>query len=285
MRKKNTLFSIICMLLISPFIVFADTTCASLYGSGDHLVKVATGSLGRLGLLKSLGDGFDSKYDARICFVYAGSGKALELLKSKEVDVILVHSENEEIKAIQEGWADKRTLVCSNEYYIVGPVDDPAGIKKSKKAITAYKMIATQKARFLSRGDNSGTHIKELEIWNKADLAPRGKWYIVTNNNMTETLKAANELGGYFMPESTTWITGKNNYPSLKLLFKGDRVLLNIYHILLRKYGKDDYNKYAEDFLLFVKSEKGQTIIKNFGKDKYGQALFNDANTTRRLVE
>ena len=115
-------------------------------------------------------------------------------------------------------------------------------------------MIATKKNKFFSRGDNSETHMKELEIWNKVGLAPKGDWYIVTNSNMTGTLKAANELKGYFMPESTTWITGKDNYPSLKLLFKGDNLLLNIYHILLRKYDKDDHNKYAEDFLLFVKS-------------------------------
>ncbi len=127
--------------------------------------------------------------------------------------------------------------------------------------------------------------MKEMEIWKEAGIVPSGKWYIVTKNNMTESLKVANKQKGYFMTENTTWFIGKHNYPSLDLLLSGDTNLLNIYHILLRKYNKTDYNEYAIKFHDFVKSEKGQEIIRNFGKEKYGISFFNDAKKTKSLIE
>ena len=131
--------------------------------------------------------------------------------------------------------------------------------------------------------------MKKLGIWDEAGIVPKGKWYIVTKSNMTGTLKAANELEGYFMPENTTQITDQNNYPSLKLLFKEDRSLLNIYSILLRKYDEADYNKYAEDFLLFVKSEVLHTSphkyfasVLNLGASKSRFIIFELSNTLFR---
>ncbi len=119
--------------------------CTEVYGGGSNQIKVATGSLGRLGLLKALADAYNENYDTTLCFIYAGSGEALQLLKNKKVDLILVHSEKAEIQAIKEGWADKRTLIGSNEYCIVGPKDDPAGIKKIRNAVDVYKQIAEKK--------------------------------------------------------------------------------------------------------------------------------------------
>ena len=286
-KKIIILYSLIMLSLFTvlPPQSFGDSMCTEEYGGGSNQIKVATGSLGRLGLLKALADAYNESYDTTICFIYAGSGEALQLLKNKKVDLILVHSEKAEIQAVKEGWADKRTLIGSNEYCIVGPKDDPAGIKKIKTAVDAYKQIADKKVKFFSRGDNSGTHVKEMEIWKEAGVVPSGKWYIVTKNNMTETLKVANKQKGYFMPENTTWFIGKHNYPSLDLLLKGDTNLLNIYHIVLRKYNKTDYNDYAIKFHDFVKSEKGQEIIRNFGKEKYGISFFNDAKKTKSLIE
>lgn len=285
MNIKKYLLFIVINILIIPTILLADTKCMSLYGNSENVISVATGSLGRLGLLKALSKPFTSKYNVSICYVYAGSGKALELLHQKQVDLVLVHSAKAELNAVKEGWATNRKLVCSNEFYIVGPKDDPAGIKKAKDAVEAYRLIAEKKAKFLSRGDQSGTHMKELEIWEKTGITDKGKWYIVTNANMTETLKRANKLKGYFMPENTTWITSKDKYPSLDLLFKGDKSLLNVYHALMMNYDNSEYNKYAKKFLEFMTSEGGQEIIRNFGKKEYGQPLFNDAERTKELID
>jgi len=117
-----------------------------------------------------------------MCWVKAGSGKSLKLLKEKKVDIIMVHAPATEKKAIKEGWAIKRSLIGSNEFYIVGPKNDPARISSATSAADAYAKIASGKATFLSRGDNSGTNKKELSIWKTAGISPSGDWYVITKD-------------------------------------------------------------------------------------------------------
>ena len=157
------------------------------------------GVRGNWGLLKALAEAFNDKHDTSMCWKKAGSGASLKLLKQKGADIILVHAPAAEKKAVQEGWAIKRTLIGSNEFYIVGPKSDPAGIKEAKSASDAYKKIAEAKATFMSRGDNSGTHKKEMSIWKKAGIKPSGPWYVTTKDFMMATLKRADKENGYFM--------------------------------------------------------------------------------------
>ena len=131
-------------------------------------------------------------------WVKAGSGASLNLLKTKQVDMIMVHAPVAVNKAIAEGWAVNRTLIGSNEFYIVGPKSDPANIKSASSGADAYKKIAEAKANFISRGDKSGTHVKEMDIWKNAGLSPVGAWYIVTNDFMTASLIKANQEKAYF---------------------------------------------------------------------------------------
>jgi tungstate transport system substrate-binding protein len=198
-------------------------------------------------------------------------------LKDKKVDMIMVHAPAAEKQAVQEGWATKATLIGSNEFFIVGPPSDPAKIAEAKNAIEAYRRIADGKAKFFSRGDNSGTHKKEMDVWQKADLKPQGDWYVVTKDFMTATLKRANQGKGYFMVDSSTWVAEKKDVPDLKILFKGDKMLVNTYHALCQPAGATPGAVTAAKFIDFVASPQGQQIIRDYGKERYGEGLYNDA--------
>jgi tungstate transport system substrate-binding protein len=221
----------------------ASDQCTELYGDSPKKFSLATGSPGELGLLKVLADAFNKANRISLCWKKAGSGEALKMLKDKKVDMIMVHAPAAEKQAVKDGWAVKRTLIGSNEFYIVGPKNDPAGIGKAKSAAEAYKKIARAKAKFFSRGDNSGTHKKEMAVWKKAGIRPSGAWYIVTKAFMTATLKRA----------------------------------INTYHALCQPKGATPGQEYASMFIDFVSSDQGQKIVRNYGADKYGGGLYNDA--------
>lgn len=280
--------------LVAGLILFAAALTAlaapapfsGVYGNGPDKFTLATGSPGELGLLKALAEGFDKAMQGKITLQWlkAGSGKSLQLLKEKQVDMIMVHAPAAEKKAVQEGWATDRTLIGSNEFYIVGPASDPAKIAEATSAVDAYRRIAAAKAKFFSRGDNSGTHKKELAIWKDAGIQPEGPWYIVTKDFMTATLKRADQEQGYFMVDSSTWAAENKNMPNLKVLYKGDKMLVNTYHALCQPKGATPGAALAAKFIAFVASPAGQQIIKDYGKDRYGEGLYNDAAYARQYV-
>lgn len=257
-------------------------TCKATYGNGEKTFKLATGSPGELGLLEKLAHAFNEKNHTTMCWVKAGSGKSLKLLQAKEVDIVMVHAPAAEKKAVTEGWAIKRSLIGSNEFYIVGPKDDPAGIATATSAADAYAKIAKTQSNFLSRGDNSGTNKKELAIWKQAGITPSGKWYIITKDFMMATLKKANMEKGYFMTDSSTWVAGKKNLHNLKVLFKGDPFLINTYHGLCQPQGSGEMQQIASRFIDFLSSDVGQQIIADYGKKLYGEAMYNDAEYAKK---
>ena len=263
----------------------AQPKIAGTYGQGPDKFSLATGSPGELGLLKALGEAFSKEMGGKttLNWIKAGSGASLKLLNQKKVDMVMVHAPQAEKEAVKEGWATKRTLIGSNEFFIVGPSNDPAKIKEAKTATEAYQRIAKAKAKFFSRGDNSGTHKKEMSIWEKAGIKPEGDWYVVTKDFMTATLKRANDKKGYFMVDSSTWVAEKKDLPNLKVLFKGDQVLVNTYHALAQPTGVTPGADIASKFIDFVASSKGQQIIRDYGKEKYGEALYNDAEYAKKF--
>jgi tungstate transport system substrate-binding protein len=255
----------------------AQEKCTETYGAGKTTFSLATGSPGELGLLKVLGETFGKAAGASLCWVKAGSGESLKLLKDKKVDMIMVHAPDAEKKAVADGWATNRNLIGSNEFFIVGPAADPAGSAKAKSAADAYAAIAKAKEKFFSRGDNSGTHKKELAVWKKAGITPSGDWYIVTKDFMTATLKRADAEKGYFMTDSSTWAAEKKNVTNLAVLFKGDKFLVNTYHTLCQPAGATNGASTASAFIKFVASAEGQNIIAEYGKEQHGEGLYNDA--------
>jgi len=268
------------LMLVSQ--VFAQPACTESYGTGPSNFSLATGSPGELGLLKVLGEDFAKKNQITLCWVKAGSGESMKFLKEKQVDMIMVHAPAAEKKAVEEGWATKRVLIGSNEFYIVGPAGDPAGIKKAKTAAEAYTLIANSKSKFFSRGDNSGTHKKEMDAWKNAGIQPAGDWYIVTKDFMMATLKRADAEKGYFMTDSSTWVSVRKEMKNLQILFRGDVFLVNTYHTLLQPEGSTPGQKAAAQFIDFVSSADGQKIIATYGKDNYGEGIYNDAEYAKQ---
>lgn len=271
------------ILLGSP--AHADDQPAVVYGTGYRQFSLAAGSPGELGLLKVLAETFGRQENAQMTWVKAGSGKSLELLRAKKVDLIMVHAPKAEMLAVQEGWAARRTLIGSNEFVIVGPARDPAKIAGAKDVLEAYRRIAAAKHKFLSRGDNSGTHKKEVDLWTKAGVQPWGDWYVITKDFMIATLKRANKEEGYFMVDNSTWAAEKRETLDLKVLFKGDKMLVNTYHALCQPAGATSGAAIAARFIDFVASPQGQKIIRDYGKDRFGEGLYNDAAYARQYAD
>ena len=196
----------------------------------------------------------------------------------------MVHAPEGVNKAISEGWATGRTLIGSNEFYIVGPKADLAKIKSASSGADAYVKIAKAQTNFISRGDKSGTHQKEMDIWKKAGITPEGSWYIVTNDFMTASLKRANADKAYFMTDSSTWVAEKNIAPELQILYRGDPYLVNTYDALVAPMGATENRDIAAKFIKFVTSDEGQAIIRNYGKAQYKEALYNDAVYAKQYV-
>jgi tungstate transport system substrate-binding protein len=283
MKMRASLATILLIALVTVSVrSMAEEKYDGVYGDGSNKFSVATGSPGELDLLEALAKAFNTKMNTTLLWKKAGSGESLKALKEKAADMIMVHAPAAEKKAVEEGWAVKRILIGSNEFFIVGPPDDPAKISEAKSAADAYIRIANTKVKFFSRGDNSGTHKKEIDVWQKANIIPSGDWYIVTKDFMTATLKRANDEKGYFMTDSSTWVAEKKNMANLKVLFKGDKFLINTYHTLSQPEGATPGAVWAIKFIDFVASDEGQKIIQDYGKDRYGEGLYNDAAYARQ---
>lgn len=276
-RMCKRLGGLMAILVLLVSTGWAESHCKAVYGDGAVQIRLATGSPGELGLVSVLGNAFNKRHGTSICWTKAGSGKSLKLLKAKAVDVVMVHAPAAEKKAVAQGWAIKRSLIGSNEFFIVGPSNDPAGIATARSAADAYARIAAAKARFLSRGDNSGTHKKEMFVWRSAGIAPSGAWYAITKKFMMATLRQANQEKGYFMTDSSTWVAGKKEMTNLRVLFKGDPVLINTYHALCQPEGATPHQSHAAMFVDFLASEAGQSIIQSYGVADHGEGLYNDA--------
>jgi len=283
---KMKAFFVVCVALFSLLIAcpvpHAQEKFDEVYGDGPHVFFLATGSPGVLGLVRALAEVFNARAGTTLQWMKAGSGESLKALKERRVDMIMVHAPSAEKKAVEEGWAVKRTLIGSNEFFIVGPPEDAAGISEAKSVEDAYKRIATAKTKFFSRGDNSGTHKKEMDVWQKTGITPSGDWYIVTGDFMTATLKRANDQKGYFMTDSSTWVAENKNFPNLKVLFKGDKFLVNTYHALGQPESATPGAALAAKFIDFTASDEGQRIIRDYGKEKHGEGIYNDASYAKQ---
>jgi tungstate transport system substrate-binding protein len=198
--------------------------------------------------------------------------------------VALVHAPEAEKRAIAEGWAVKRTLIGSNEFDIVGPKNDPAAVRGAASVVDAYTRIAKAKATFLSRGDNSGTHKKEMTIWKRAGIVPSGDWYVVTKDFMLATLRKANEKKAYFMADSSTWMSTRAELDKLDVLFRGDPVLVNVYHALCQPEGATKGQPHASTFVDFLSSNEAQVIVRRYGEDRYGEPMYRDAREAKAFT-
>jgi len=219
-------------------------------------------------------------YDVQL--VAVGSGQALKIGEQGNADVILLHSPAAEKEFVANGFGVDRRLVMHNDFVIVGPPSDPTGIRGENPA-EAFRKISASHGTFVSRGDESGTHVKELALWKNAGLDPAGQdWYLETGQGQGATLSIASEKNAYALTDRGTFLAYKSNV-DLEILVEADPFLLNAYHVITVNPGKwPQINlEGARAFTDFITSPEGQQIIAEFGVKQYGEPLFfPDANKT-----
>ncbi|MET3288975.1 UNVERIFIED_CONTAM: tungstate transport system substrate-binding protein [Brevibacillus sp. OAP136] len=221
------------------------------------------------GLLDELLPVFEQKSGIKVKVVAVGTGQAIKLGEDGNADVLLVHSRKAEDEFVAKGFGINAYDVMYNQFYIVGPADDPAGVKTAKTATDAFSSIAAKKAPFISRGDDSGTDKKEKSIWQAAKIKPEGDWYLSSGQGMGATLQMADEKSAYTLTDEATFLSRKMN---LQILMKGDKSLLNPYGIIqVKSSQKPDEGM---ELIQFFVGEEGQKQIGAFGQDKYGKGLF-----------
>jgi len=263
--------------MITLFFLLGMASSAPAAGPAQkNLILATTTSTQDSGLLDVLIPLFEKKTGYFVKTIAVGSGQAMAMGQRGEADVLLVHSSDAEKKFIAEGSGVNRLIVMHNDFIVVGPAADPAAIKAAKSTVEAFKKIAAAGALFLSRGDNSGTHSKEKGIWKAAGINPEGqKWYQETGLGMGQTLNVAAEKKGYTLADRGTWLSLQQKL-GLPILKEGDPILLNVYHVIRvnpAKWPKVNAAG-AKAFSGFMVSAETQAIIKTFGVEKYGGALF-----------
>ena len=220
---------------------------------------------------------FEKKTGIKVDVVAVGTGAAIEIGKRGDADVVLVHAKDLELKAVEEGFFVNRHDVMYNDFVIIGPPDDPAKIKGLKSATEAFKKIAASESPFVSRGDKSGTHTKELAIWKQAGIDPKGqKWYMEVGQGMEKTQRIANEKRAYTLTDRGTWLATKDKDKlEMVVVLEGDPVLFNQYGVMAVNPEKHKNVKYKEAmvFVNWLISPEGQAGHRCF-KDKHGNQLF-----------
>lgn len=255
--------------------------CASTAPSGGSKFILLSSTIGPIdaGIVGVLENEFEKESGIRVRHVGSGTGAALNLARKGEIDLVMVHAKSLEEKFVAEGFGTERIDLMYNDFVIVGPPSDPAGIKGTKLAGDALKEISAKGALFVSRGDNSGTHVAEMNLWKLAGIKPAGAWYEVYEKGSAgnvATLQYANQKEAYTVIDRATFLTLQTQI-KLVVLVEKDEALLNFITLIPvnpQKFPKANY----KDTMVFVKwltsPDKGQKIIEDFGKDKYGGPLF-----------
>jgi len=274
MKKINIIPSFILAIIFIFTILSPPPTKAQ--QRGDWRLRISsTTSTDNTGLFAALNPPFEKMFNCRVDVIAEGTGKALKTGEMGDCDVVFVHARQAEDKFIANGFGVNRREVMYNDFVIVGPPDDPAGIRGTKDASQAFSKIAKAQVFFVSRGDDSGTHKKEMEIWAKAHIIPQGKWYAQAGQGMAAVLQMAYEKNGYTLSDRGTYLAYKDKI-SLEILCEGDPSLLNIYGIMAVNPARHPKINYilAMAYIGWVTSPQGQKIIREFGKAKFGQPLF-----------
>lgn len=274
-------------LLLTLLVVFSTLLSACGPGAPEDptLILATTTSTQDSGLLDVLVPMFEEQTGFTVQTVAVGTGAALAMAEEGNADVLLVHAPASELPLMESGDCKDRMLVMHNDFIVVGPAADPAGIKGNAVAADAFAMIAAAEANFISRGDDSGTNKKELSIWKKAAHDPntdKPAWYIESGQGMGATLTIASEKEAYTLTDRATYLANQENL-DLEILVQGDAILLNVYHVMTVNPEKWPEANYAGAlaFAEFMTNSDTQDVIGQFGVDKFGQPLFfPDADKT-----
>jgi len=261
-------------ILIVLVLVLAATVSAQTPASRTVIVSTTT-STQDSGLLDVLVPLFERQTGYTVKTISVGTGQALALAARGEADVTLAHAPAQEKKYVADGKMLNRRLVMYNDFVLIGPESDPAKIRGEKSVVAALKKIADAQARFVSRGDKSGTHTLELTLWQAAAVTPAAPWYIESGQGMGATLGVANDRQAYTLTDRATTLAFAKRI-DLKPMVEGDRLLLNIYSVMEVNPANGPRVNAAggKAFAEFMLAPETQQVIKTFGVDKYGQPLF-----------
>ena len=268
-------------LLFAGLVLVALSISARTFARAEDKFILLASTIGPVdaGIVPLLEERFEKESGIRVRHVGAGTGEALKMAEQGSFDLVLVHAKALEEKFVNNGFGTKRFPLMYNDFVIVGPDTDPAGIKGTKSAAEALKKIAATGATFVSRGDNSGTHVAEMELWTKAGLKPAGSWYAVYekgNEGNGPTLKYAAQKGAYTFMDRATFLSLQQSIKLVVLVEKDDALLnfITLIPVNQKKFARANY----QDAITFVKwltdPANGQKIIEDFGKEKYGAPLF-----------
>ena len=262
-------------LWIGAMAVLATVLAGACAAGEDALILATTTSTQDSGLLDKIVPLFEDETGYSVKTIAVGSGAALRMGEEGEADVILAHSPDAEDAFMAAGHGVNRRLVMHNDFVIVGPADDPAELRGLGDAAEATRRIADSESLFLSRGDQSGTHAKELEMWRAAGLTPAGGWYQESGTGMGPTLLVASDKQGYALSDRATYLALRENL-ALDILVEGDPALFNVYHVMQVNPEKSDRinAEAAAAFAVFITSPEVQEVIRGFGEDRFGQPLF-----------
>jgi tungstate transport system substrate-binding protein len=240
-----------------------------------NVILSTTTSTQDTGLLDVLVPLFEKQTGYVVKTVSVGTGQALALAAKGDADVALVHAPSREKEYVAKGNLLNRRLVMYNDFVIVGPKEDPARVGSTKKTIDALKLIEKASARFVSRGDNSGTHILEKALWKQAGIEPKGAWYIESGQGMGATLGIANERNAYALADRATYLAFSQRL-ALAVLIEGDKPLLNVYSVMeVNPANGPRINAVGgKAFADFMVAPATQVVVKSFGIEKFGRPLF-----------
>ena len=246
--------------------------------NADELILATTTSLNDSGLLDELAPIFEDEQDVTLKIIAVGTGAALRMAAEGNADAVLAHAPDAERELIANRDVTARTLVAYNDFVIVGPPDDPAGVRGLADAAAALAQIAAQEAPFASRGDDSGTHKKELALWDDAGIEPSGDWYLEVGQGMSASLTVADQRGAYILSDRGTFLAISHSLTQLEPIVEGDPRLLNFYSVLEVNGDKGRINTVAAAaFAQFLTRDDIQQRIGDFRREEYGRPLFNPA--------
>ena len=276
-RKTKTSLAVLTILCMAISMLAACSPA----GTSDTVNPVirlsTTTSVNDSGLLSYLQPEFESDTEFRLEITSAGSGAAIEKGRTGDADCLLVHSPAAERDFVSEGFGEERVSFMHNFFVIVGPADDPAGVRDSASASEAFIKIAnTPDAIFVSRGDDSGTHSAELRIWGITELDPEGEpWYMSTGQGMGASLTVANEMGAYILTDKSTYLAHESRESLVILMEKSDE-MKNTYSIIAISPERWDNTNIdgSNAFIVWMTSEKGLRLIDQYGVAEFGEQLF-----------
>lgn len=256
-------------LLLSGFILLSGLVSAD----EVRLKMATTTSTENSGLLAALNPPFEDKYGVKLDVISVGTGKAIRLGKNGDVDLIFVHAPEAEKKFVAEGSGIERESVMHNDFVIVGPATDPAGINNANNIVDAMSKLIEAKHVFVSRGDDSGTHKKEKSLWKMTGKEASGNWYLAVGQGMGVVLRIADDKEAYTLTDRGTYLAYKDKM-KLRVMFENDPGLFNPYHVIMVNPEKHPHAKIemARKYSDFIRSSEGQGLIRNFKVN--GQILF-----------